>query len=664
VQSQISIPVTLGDTARSWYISFSDGGLPYTIADGTLAKLEIRRPTGTRMEAFCAIENNTTVRYSFSQNNYTAVVDGIHDCAIVLYDDEGNKIATPRFTMIVSERVIDTDNSNLSDEDRTAIDAIISAESARQNAETARQNAEALRLNAETERVSKESARVTAESGRVSSESARVTAEAERATAESLRDTAEKARASAETARAEAETARVNAENDRKTAFDEHLNKNSLPAVTESDNGKAMIVENGKWAVGTAESGTSIDGCSVAVDLNRSTYVMDITLKDKNGKVISKDSVDFPLESMVVGGDEQNGTVTLTLQNGNTISFYIGDIVEGLTSKQKHEEDVDRINQRIDNLLNTMPDEYEGEVSKMIKFYIDENPYQAEYGMTWVAWCKSKYNTDGFYQENPDDVIYASNGYVIMHGNSSPLGPGEIHAGFHYYTSEGGVVLNKFYIDGAEYQAEQGMTWVAWCKSKYNTDGFYQENPDEFIYASNGDTVMYGSSSPFGPAEIYPNGGYYTSEGGKHLIFFIIDGKEYRAVYGETWGDWCYSKYNTDGFYCPDGDAVKIYDRYNCEVKHDSATVLTIFEPLEGYSYYTEGKISFTIAGKTYTAKEGMTWTVWVDTVYNTGGFTCDGLDCLAKDSIGRNIVYISDGTNMKVWGDHVILGGDVFDIE
>ena len=51
-QSQISLPVTLGDTARVWYISLADGGVPYIIEDGVLAKIEIKRPTGTFIEAF------------------------------------------------------------------------------------------------------------------------------------------------------------------------------------------------------------------------------------------------------------------------------------------------------------------------------------------------------------------------------------------------------------------------------------------------------------------------------------------------------------------------------------------------------------------------------------------------------------------------------------
>lgn len=129
-QSQISIPVTKGDTARVWYISLSDGGQPYIIEDGCLAKIEIKRPTGTSLEAFCPIEKNTTIKYDFAQNEITkntAVVDGVHDCSVTIYDAEGKKIGSPRFSMVVSDRVVNRDDIELTDEDKTIIDAMLAA---------------------------------------------------------------------------------------------------------------------------------------------------------------------------------------------------------------------------------------------------------------------------------------------------------------------------------------------------------------------------------------------------------------------------------------------------------------------------------------------------------------------------------------------------------
>ncbi len=158
-QSQVSIPITRGDTGRTWYISFSDGSLPFALGEGCLAKLEIKRPTGTFLEEFCPIENGTTVKYAFSQNENTAAVEGLHECAVILYGTDGETIGSPRFTMIVTDRVISSDDINLSDENKTTIDTIIAAEASRQEAEEGRINAEAARVSAEAERAAADEVR-------------------------------------------------------------------------------------------------------------------------------------------------------------------------------------------------------------------------------------------------------------------------------------------------------------------------------------------------------------------------------------------------------------------------------------------------------------------------------------------------------------------------
>lgn len=152
-QSQVSLPVTLGDTARVFLISLSDGGLPYIIEEGSLAMISVKRPTGTYLEAFCAIENGTTIKYDFEQNRNTAVVAGVHDCSVTIYDAEEREIASPRFTMIVSDKVVNRDDLNITEEDQTLIDAMIGKEAERQAAEVGRVNAEAERQEAESGRI-------------------------------------------------------------------------------------------------------------------------------------------------------------------------------------------------------------------------------------------------------------------------------------------------------------------------------------------------------------------------------------------------------------------------------------------------------------------------------------------------------------------------------
>lgn len=158
--SQIAIPVTVGDTGKEFLINLSDGGVPYKIPEGSLAMLTIHRPTGTHLQAFCPIESDSTIVYDFMQNKNTAAVEGIHNCELTLYGNvSGSVVSTAWFTMIVSAKVVNDDDLNITDEDRSAVDAMIEAEASRQSAEQARINAESVRVDAENSRIAAEEER-------------------------------------------------------------------------------------------------------------------------------------------------------------------------------------------------------------------------------------------------------------------------------------------------------------------------------------------------------------------------------------------------------------------------------------------------------------------------------------------------------------------------
>jgi hypothetical protein len=73
-------------------------------------------------------------------------------------------------------------------------------------------------------------------------------------------------------------------------------------------------------------------GSAIELDVNSSTYVVTATLRDQNNNVLSTDTIDLPLESVVVSGsyDAQTEKIILTLQNGNTIEFSVASLVSGL----------------------------------------------------------------------------------------------------------------------------------------------------------------------------------------------------------------------------------------------------------------------------------------------------------------------------------------------
>ena len=105
-------------------------------------------------------------------------------------------------------------------------------------------------------------------------------------------------------------------------------------------------------------------------------------------------------------------------------------------------------------------------------FKINGISYQMENRMTWYAWTRSEYNTDGFACANENDYVYeaeSSNKVTDADGNDV-LGTTYIVEGGAYLIKEA-VSLISFTIDGTSYQAEEGMTWAEWVASKYNTNG-------------------------------------------------------------------------------------------------------------------------------------------------------------------------------------------------
>lgn len=304
-QSQIAIPIQKGDTARKWLISFSDAGKKVKLERGVLAKIEIKRPTGTQIEMFCPILDETTVVYDFGQYEGSAAVEGVHDCAVILYT-ESSHIGTAHFTMVVSERAID--NYDLSDEDQNIIDSIVEAEAARQNVETTREENEAARIVAEAERVAAEITRESSTEKRLKAIDDKVD---------------------------EVDSMLVDGEFNGEdgispTVTIANISGGHRVTITDANGTKTFDVFDGE----KGDKG-SVAEYTVKTELNHDTYVLTVSLIDDEGNVVASDEVDFPLESVVVGGDEENGTVTLTLNNGNTVQFYIGDLVEGLVGENE-----------------------------------------------------------------------------------------------------------------------------------------------------------------------------------------------------------------------------------------------------------------------------------------------------------------------------------------
>lgn len=237
--SQISLPVLLGDTGRQLRISLAERGASYEIADGCRAVFFATKADGVPLANDCVILNNRIIQYDFT--NQTANVEGLADCEIRLYGADGKKITAPRFAMIVDSRVVYNEDIPVSEVERTTIDNMISAETARVAAELIRIAAEedrveeeAKRSKGEVDRTANESVRTAEEEKRKEAESARETEEANRREAENTRATSENNRATKESARVLAEKSRVDAEKERHAGEQARAEAEQLRALAEA----------------------------------------------------------------------------------------------------------------------------------------------------------------------------------------------------------------------------------------------------------------------------------------------------------------------------------------------------------------------------------------------------------------------------------------------
>ena len=76
-------------------------------------------------------------------------------------------------------------------------------------------------------------------------------------------------------------------------------------------------------------------GSLIDLEINDTTYVVTLKLKNQDGAIISTDTIDLPLESVVVSGRYDNTTkkVILTLENGSEVDFSVADLVAGLQTE-------------------------------------------------------------------------------------------------------------------------------------------------------------------------------------------------------------------------------------------------------------------------------------------------------------------------------------------
>jgi hypothetical protein len=140
--SQVSLPVRQFDDSIELRITLTSGGTPYYIENGCRAVFVGRRSNDEPLLNDCRIEKNTTIYYKLTEQ--TTGVEGVVDCEIRLYGTDNNVLTSPRFILVVNNRVAKTSDFE-SKIETDALDNIFKNETARQDAERQREIAEAER---------------------------------------------------------------------------------------------------------------------------------------------------------------------------------------------------------------------------------------------------------------------------------------------------------------------------------------------------------------------------------------------------------------------------------------------------------------------------------------------------------------------------------------
>ena len=102
VNSQVTLHVKKGDTARKILVTLTEKGRPYRITDDCSAVFTARKSDDSILYNACAIQGNM-IEYSMTAQ--TTAAAGVMRCELRLYGADSALITSPRFLIIVDDTV-------------------------------------------------------------------------------------------------------------------------------------------------------------------------------------------------------------------------------------------------------------------------------------------------------------------------------------------------------------------------------------------------------------------------------------------------------------------------------------------------------------------------------------------------------------------------------
>lgn len=90
-------------------------------------------------------------------------------------------------------------------------------------------------------------------------------------------------------------------------------------------------------------------GAYIGFDIDPTTFIMTLQLKNFGGSVLDTKSIDLPLETMIIGASYSEGVIYLTIKGEDEpLAVDISDLIDGLVNEQTFIGEVQRLDRRVD----------------------------------------------------------------------------------------------------------------------------------------------------------------------------------------------------------------------------------------------------------------------------------------------------------------------------
>ena len=253
--------------------------------------------------------------------------------------------------------------------------------------------------------------------------------------------------------------------------------------------------ENKKIKVSNLKNFINLEsGCKLEVELNPKDYKLTMRLLNLNSEVLSTQTVDLPIESLVkdIRYDQATKEIVFVLESGKEVRVNISDLVSGLVSETQMQEyvttEINKIKGNVDETVKDIRDEFltdQARQDEELKALLEGLPQKTVKG------------TDSLYYEDGQKASvreFIAKGNVEQDGEPAPDSPQEVKTlkGWNLLKVDNGQnVINTSGWGGVSYtkletykELKKGETYtLSFCVKKIGNSSIKLNKVNIFKYA-------------------------------------------------------------------------------------------------------------------------------------------------------------------------------------